>query len=211
KTGNDVFIYFNKIQQLKELVNYNFQKIFEASDKQLAPASADKKNKRKPLNAWISVNKDDEVRLTYKRFVQEKTGNKHNIVLSFSPNIENINGDWLSGISLTTDLMLNNKYRLGFGYEFMYNFSGKKTTNISHWGNFRAMVNSEAIGDSWVGISLGYLIKQKGDFFDNNKFRLGIPVRYDNFTITPEIYFKKPFKSADKKDKYFGVKISFGL
>ncbi len=208
-TYADVFVYFDKIQQLEELSQYDIEKILKEGDEKLATVSADKKNKRRPLEAWLSVDKDNSVGLVYQKLIQRFSTNF--ISLSFSPNIENINGSWLSGIEPNIGVVFNDKWRLDFGYEFKYNFSDKHTTNISHWGNFRAMVKSKFFSNDWVGISAGFLFKQRGDFFDNHKFRFGFPVSYDNFTVTPEFYTKGFFKKTEKDNAYFGVKISFSL
>ncbi len=208
-TYADVFIYFDTIKQLEELSQYDIEKILKKGDEKLAPASADKKNKREPLEAWLAVDKDNNVGLTYQSFNPRISTSF--LTLWLSPNIENINGSWLAGIEPNIGVMFNDKWRLDFGYEFKYNFSDRHTTNSSHWGNFRAMVKSRFISDGWVGLSFGYLLKERGDFFNNHKFRFGIPVTYDNFTVTPEFYMKYFFKTGNKENKYFGVKISFGL
>ncbi len=207
---SDFFLYFDNTKQLEELLQYDIEKILKEGDEKLAPALADRKNKRRPLRAWLSVDKENNVGLTYQEFIPKKYIQDY-LNLSFTPNVENINGSWLSGIGLNMDLILDSKWRFGLGYEFMYNFTERHTTNISHWANFRAMAKSEAVAKSWVGISFGYLVKQRGYFFDNNKFRLGFPVTYDNFTVTPEIYYKGVFKNSKKENKYFGIKISFNL
>ncbi|MBS9768888.1 MAG: hypothetical protein KGV44_15305 [Flavobacteriaceae bacterium] len=207
KIGNDVFIYFDKIEQIKELLKYDLQQIFTACDKKLDPASADRKHKRRPLQAWLSVDKNNQARLDYQKFLTKKKGLYFAII--FSPNIENINGSWLPGLEATLNFVLGSECRLGIGSEFKYNFSEQKKTNTSLWLNGRVMFKDD--GDVWGGLSLGYLLKQRGDFFDNNKFRLGLPVAYRNFTVTPEFYFKRFFKRAEEDNEYFGVKISFGL
>lgn len=205
----EVFVYFNTIKQLEELAQYDIKKIHKKADEKLVGVSADKKNKRRPLEAWFTVDKDDNVGLTYKEFIQRFSTNF--LSLNFSPNIENINGSWLSGIEPCVGVVFNNKYRFDLGYEFKYNFSDRHTTNISHWANFRARIKSGFVSKDWVGISVGFLVKERGDFFDNHKFRFGFPVSYDNFTVTPEFYTKGFFKKAEKDNAYFGVKISFGL
>ncbi len=56
-----MFIYFDTIKQLEELAQYDIKKIYKKADEKLVAVSADKKNKRRPLEAWLTVDKDDNV------------------------------------------------------------------------------------------------------------------------------------------------------
>ncbi len=212
KKGNNVYIYFDKIQQLKELENYNFEQILKNSDKQLDPASADRKNKRRPLRAWLSVDENDEVGLTYQKFLRKNKRHYFYIDL-INSYIENVNGNWLVGTGIGINYVLNSDFRFGLRWEGMYNFSDKQETNINQWVDM-SVATSEArdYGISWFGFSFGYLVDKRGDFFNNHKFRIGIPFNISqNVTVTPQFYFKDFFKTSKDTEEYFGVRLSFSF
>ncbi len=210
---SDLYIYFDSFNQLEELLDYDIEKILKSSDKKLFIAASDKKNKRTPLQAWLSVDKSDNVGLTYQKFVQKKRKHPDYLYFGISPNIENINGKWLAGCSIDLAYVLNANTRFGISYEGMYNFSETQETNISEWLDVSVAASTRTMGGiGWIGISLGYLVNHKGGFFDNHKFRIGAPFSIsENITVSPEIYFKDFFKESKDGNEYLGVKVSFHL
>ncbi len=210
---SDLYIYFDSLNQLEELLDYDIEKILKSSDEKLLAAASDKKNKKTPLKAWLSVDKSDNVGLTYQKFVNKKRKFPDYLYFRVSPNIENVNGRWLVGCSIDLAYVLNANTRFGISYEGMYNFSETQETNISEWLDVSFALSERTIGGlGWGGISLGYLVNHKGGFFDNHKFRMGFPFSIsERVTITPEFYFKDFFKQSKEENEYLGVKISFHL
>ncbi len=210
---SDLHIYFDNINQLEELLHYDIEKILQKGDEKLVSEAKDRKNKRKLLKAWLSVDKNNEVGLTYNEFVHKEEKYKDYFCLGISPSIQNINGNWLSGVSLDIGLVLNAKYRFGISYEAMYNFSEDNKANRAEWIDLSTELKTNFLENDWWGISMGYLINHRGgDFFDNHKFRIGLPITTSrSFTVTPEFYFKDFFKESKEENEYFGVKISFNL
>lgn len=209
---SDVFIYFDTIEQLEELEKYNMENILKEGDGALELAVNDRKKRRMPLKAWLSVNEYNQVGLTYQKFI-EKESLPDYLTVSYSPNIENINGDWLAGVGFNLAFYLSRKgvyfYRISLGYEGMFKFEGNKTNN-GQWVDLGYAINGERIGLSWFGFSLGYLVDRRGDFFDNHKFRMGFPTDIGtHITVTPLFYFKDFFKESPVDEEFFGVKISF--
>lgn len=60
----------------------------------------------------------------------------------------------------------------------------------------------------WLGMSVGYLVRRNGDFFDKNTFRAAL--QFGNNTqriqVVPEFYFSDNFKTA-----YPGIRFKFGF
>ncbi|MGZ2371175.1 hypothetical protein ACXR6G_15460 [Ancylomarina sp. YFZ004] len=205
----ELAIYFDSLEQLKELQSYDFSKVSQSIDAQMH-INGKWVLKNTPLVAWMKVKEDDSVDLIYKRGVHPHP--RDMIVIIGGMSLENIKGNWNGSFYADMSFQFGAKllYKQAFkvGYEWMYDFStGKK--NINHWVSFGYSRNFSLNPSKpdWYGLSLGYLAKGNGDLFKKDSFRLGLSHRiHKNVTLVPQMYFNDCFKNVTP-----GIKIRINL
>lgn len=198
-------IYFDRIDQLKELAKYDFSQILKNTDLQIRKEN-DWYFKSSRFVAWVKINKDNSAEMLHRNTILSPATNQ--IILTGGTSLENVKGEWNGSFYAKMIIQLGKKnlakQAFSFGYEWMYDFSsGEK--NINHWIDMGYQYNfskNPNKGD-WYGLNLGYLAKRNGDLFEKDSFRLGIEKKInENINVVPQIYFHGFFKDA-----YPGVKI----
>lgn len=203
-------IYFDNIKPLEELKAYDFRKIFEKTDQKLKDVFEEGKRKNAPLSAWLSAK--EEIEILDSKFYKVKKSSY--IVSSPSAGIGNINGQWNTLLNFHVGLVLAKKQRytdrFGLSYEFIYSFTDEGN-DLSEWVDLKYARNISKDNNkvNWLGISFGYCIKRRGDFFNKHKYRFGFFKNiYKNIEVSPQFYFNNLFKGKDE-DAYVGVKFLF--
>lgn len=114
------------------------------------------------------------------------------------------------GLTFGKKAVYKNKYFAD--YEIMYDFSAGTTGNPFQTNHFLSLgyqhnFSNNPEKNNWYGASLGYLINRKGDFFEENTFRLRINKQLNKtITVIPEIYFNDSFKNI-----YPGIRFSISF
>ncbi len=205
-----VFIYFNDIEQIKDLATYHWEAISQNEDKALEPVFSDEKHRKNMMKAWLSVDKGDNVKLIYHQFSDVKNVFRHHFIISVAFNLQNINGRWATGCAINSDVIFGK--RLGFraGLESEYIFTPNGDSNRSTWLDLGVWAYDDK--EALAGISFGFLLYKQEAFLNKNKFRISFSKRiFNNTFITPELYFNKFFKKQRVEDTYFALKISYGF
>ncbi|MRT93122.1 hypothetical protein [Ancylomarina sp. 16SWW S1-10-2] len=195
----ELAIYFDSLEQLKELESYDFSKILAGVDLQMTKNSGDVFDKV-PLVSWMKVKEDDSVDMIYTRRVLPHPNDM--ILINGGVTLENVKGEWNGGFYADMIFQMGSKllYKQAFkvGYEWMYDFSSGKQ-NINHWvslGYSRNFSLNPSKPD-WYGLNIGYLAKGNGDLFKKDSFRLGVSYRiHNNVTLVPQMYFNDLFKNV---------------
>ena len=205
----ELAIYFDSLEQLKELQSYDFSQVSQGIDAQMLKNSKSSL-KKTPLVVWMKVKKDNSVNLIYKRDVHPHPSDM--ILINGGVTLENVKGEWNGGFY--TDLIfqfgakLLYKQAFKVGYEWMYDFSSGKQ-NINHWVSlgYSRNFSLNPSKPEWYGLNLGYLAKGNGELFKKDSFRLGVSHRInDNVTLVPQMYFNNVFKNVTP-----GIKIRINL
>ncbi|PKQ61696.1 hypothetical protein BZG02_14830 [Labilibaculum filiforme] len=197
--NSQIAIYFDRIDQLKELTKYDFSQILKNTDQQIRKEN-DWYFKSSRFVAWVKINKDNSAEMLHRNTILSPATNQ--IILSGGTSLENVKGEWNGTFYAKMTFQLGNKnlakQAFSLGYEWMYDFSSGKE-NINHWvdlGYQRNFSKNPNKGD-WYGLNLGYLVKRNGDLFEKASFRLGIEKKInDNISVVPQIYFNDIFKDA---------------
>ena len=205
----ELAIYFDSLEQIKELQSYDFSQVSQGIDAQMLKNSKSSL-KKTPLVVWMKVKKDNSVNLMYKRDVHSHPNDM--ILINGGVSLENVKGEWNGSFYADMIFQLGRKllYKQAFkvGYEWMYDFSSGEQ-NINHWVSlgYSRNFSLNPSKPEWYGLSLGYLAKRNGDLFNKDSFRLGISHRInDNVTLVPQMYFNNVFKNVTP-----GIKIRINL
>jgi len=207
--NSTIAIYFNTIDQLKELKEMDLKTVLKNADQKIH-AKNENDYSEVPFTAWFKSDQNYQSNLLYQRNSRPFSNDQINIIGGTS--IENTKGEWLGSAYLGLDLILGAKnefkHCFSFRYEWMYDFSsGNK--NINHWlvCGYANNTSWDSNKINWQGLEFGYLISRKGDLFNKDTFRLGSKQKiYGSLYVTPQIYFNKFFK-----DVIPSVKISVGF
>jgi len=193
-------INFDSIEQLEELISYNFDQILKNTDAQLHTTENAYLNNN-PFIAWIEVKADNSAKLLHKRQITDIATN--NIWISGGTFLENVKGNWNGGFYANMTFELGDKLMpkdaFSMEYEFMYDFSSTNNPNINHWMSlgYARNLSKNPNKTNWLGLSLGYLVKQEGDLFEKDSFKLGVNKRLSkNISIVPQMYFNDFFKNV---------------
>lgn len=205
----ELAIYFDRLEQLKELGSYNFSNVLKDIDTEMHTMSKGEL-KKTPLVVWTKVKEDDSLDLIYKREVHPHPNDM--LLINGGVTLENVKGEWNGGFYADMIFQFGAKqlYKQAFkvGYEWMYDFSSGKQ-NINHWvslGYSRNFSLNPSKPD-WYGLNIGYLAKGNGELFKKDAFRLGISHRiHDNVTLVPQMYFNHFFKNVTP-----GIKLRINL
>ncbi len=208
-----VKIYFKEFSQLDGLLMMDLLTILtdisDSIEKNLDSETITKRLKRLSFSSYYKV---DDAGVPVHKYLQTYP-NSDVLLLSIGAGIENIKGSWMGGFSASLGLKFAKKtvYKslYSIGYDWLYDFTTPEEKNINHFLDFKYSRNfsKNPSRGSWYGISLGYLIKQQGDFFAENTFRLGVSKTIKgSFKIEPAMYFNNFFK-----DVYPGIKVSWDM
>ncbi|MCU4174765.1 hypothetical protein [Carboxylicivirga sp. N1Y90] len=202
-------VHFSDMSQLNKLLDYDFEKI----NNELAASFKEEEYKflkRKPFSSWIKVNDKSETTLEYNQIPEHPTDV---IQLSAGTGLQSIKSVWLGSFHARMTLILPrkmvDKHSFTFGYQWLYNFTSPSEKNINEFIDVGYAFNfsDSPSKDKWAGIDIGFLIKRRGDFFDNNTFRLGLYTNLNkSVTVGPQMYFNDFFKNV-----YPGVNINIAI
>lgn len=195
----ELAIYFDKLEQLKELESYDYSNVLKGVEAQMNVTSKSWLRET-PMVVWMKVKEDKSVDLIYKREIHPHPNDM--ITLTGGMSLENIKGNWNGSFyaDMTFQFGAKQLYKQAFklGYEWMYDFSSGKQ-NINHWVSlgYSRNFSLNPTKPEWYGLNLGYLAKGNGDLFKKDAFRLGVSHRiHDNVTLVPQMYFDGFFKNV---------------
>ncbi len=205
-----VFVHFNSINQLRELLEYDFDVI----DDNLANAFSDeqyKKLKRKAFTSWIDVDENKNTHIAYNDYVLNSS--RDEIVLSANAALNNVKGDWLGSFQTHMSVVFSSKIftkqSFNLSYEWMYNFTSPNEKTVDGFLDLGYSINTSSNPDKekWFGMQLGYLIDRNSEFFEKNTCRLSFLSKInDGISIGPQMYFNGFFK-----DVYPGINLNVSL
>jgi len=203
-------IHFDKVEQLKELLNTDLTKTFKEIDKQLQQ-SGEYQLSELPFSAWLKIKDDSSAKLLNKQNLIPQSVDQ--IILSGGTALENVKGNWNGSIYANMTFQLGSKatpkHAVKLEYEWMYDFSSSSDRNINHWISlgYAQNLSRDPNKTNWLGTTFGYLVKRKGDLFDKDTFRIGVTKRiHKNVSVEPQLYFNNFFK-----DVYPGFRIKIHL
>lgn len=207
--NSELAIYFDKLEQLKELESYDFSIVLKDIEAQMNTSNKGWL-KKTPLVVWMKVKQDKSVDLIYKRAVHPHPNDM--IVLNGGIALENVKGEWNGSFYADMILQFGAKLRyqqaFKLGYEWMYDFSSGEQ-NINHWVSlgYSRNFSMNPSRPNWYGLTLGYLAKGNGDLFVKDSFRLGVSHRvHKNVTLVPQVYFNDFLKNVTP-----GIKLRINL
>nr|WP_319399773.1 hypothetical protein [uncultured Carboxylicivirga sp.] len=202
-------VHFNNIDQLEELLDYNFEDITNNLETLLAKGKRDSK-KRIAFTAFVKIDDNKQPEILQTAFLP---GNNDVIQLSAGSGMQGIKGDWLGSFNAQATMILTrkgiDKHAISFSYEWLYNFTTPNEKYINEFIDLGYAHNfsKNPDKDNWMGISFGFMTKRRGEFFSNNTYRLGLNTRLNkNLAIGPQMYFNDFFK-----DVYPGVNVTITL
>ncbi len=202
----EAIIHFSTIDQLREIVNFDYEKINE----NLLSIYEGKENnylKRKPFSSWINVNPNFETELIYNQIPNHPTDL---IQLSAGTGLQSLKGEWLGSFDAKMTLIFSqkmvDKHAITIAYQWMYNFTSPTEKYVNDFIDFGYAYNFSSIPkkDRWAGINFGMLVNRKGEFFEKNTLRLGLYTNLSkSITVGPQMYFHGFFKNV-----YPGIKLN---
>lgn len=207
--NSQLAIYFDTLDQLRELESYDFSKVLINIDLQMHEKPI-WSLKGAPHVSWFNINNDHSTKLLHQRTVTPH--NNVQINLSSGTSLENIKGNWNGSFYTVWTIQLGGKmgakHAFTLGYEFMYDFSSGKQ-NVNHWVDLGYSPNTSLNPNKprWYFLSVGYLATQAGDLFKEDSFRIGVNKQINkHVSIVPQIYFNDFFKNATPG---FKIRINF--
>ncbi len=206
---NNIIIYFDTIEQLKEMTQYKWDDILKNTDNTVEKKIDEKSLRRYAFSLWAKTTPDNNSEYRYSKVNSSYSQNA--LEITANTGLCYIKDRWNMSINLQMDLLLHQKgllrYKIGLNYETMFDFKNGKR-NINQWLDLSYSQKLPFFKYSWTNISLGYLIKKQGDLFKKNTFRMGFETYIKNtgISVTPQLYFEGFFKKG-----YPGVKIGISL
>ncbi len=196
------------LQQLKDL-----EKFTEASFvSKIETAETHIPSGKKKINGWLSWNGKDNFDT---QFVGESSPfSLDMLILEAGVGAGVIKNQWANDIN----------FRVGFGFankglqRNLYYAEFKMYYDFSDTDNFFSINSFVSLGwehnfssnfekEKWVGVSLGYLVDRKTDFFKENTWKLALRKRINpTVSVSPELYFNGFFNNV-----YPGVQIGINF
>lgn len=111
------------------------------------------------------------------------------------------------GLGFARKGMIRNIYSVG--WDMMYDFSDSNDNKFYQLNHFVSLgwehnFSNSPLENKWYGLSVGYLVKQNGDFFKENTFRVSVRKKInDTVSLRPELYFNDFFQNI-----YPGIRVS---
>ncbi|MCU4163520.1 hypothetical protein [Carboxylicivirga caseinilyticus] len=203
------FIHFNSIEQLDELLLYDFEKIIQNVE-ELLSKKENKYASNKLFTAYIRIDSNAQPDLIK---IDIARGPMDVIQLSAGSGLQSLKGQWLGSFNAQAAIIFTrkgiDKHAFSFTYEWMYNFTTPDQKYVNEFIDLGYSYNfSRTIGkDEWVGLTFGFMTKQRGEFFANNTYRLGLNTRLNkHLGVGPQIYFNDFFQNV-----YPGINVSISI
>lgn len=204
----NITIHFNTIKQLEELKAYNFHEILKNADTEII-LNKQTCSRTRSLVVWLNVNKEFSVN----QITHTISGVNNFFYATLGTGLNNVKGHWNASFFGSLTYVHRNSLKplmaISYIYEYMYDFSETNHTNINVWQGLKYAINVSPSNQKtdWVGLSVEYLAKPKGDLFKDNSFRIGFEKSlYDNISIVPQMYFNDFFKNV-----YPGINIKVNI
>ncbi len=111
------------------------------------------------------------------------------------------------GFGIARKGILKNQYYVS--YNLLFDFMEESKTNLNGFLNvgYRRNLSNNIDKPNWLGVELGYLIKNQGDLFGKNTFKFGVNWELGKYvSISPQLYL-----SNDGKDFYPALRLGIGF
>ena len=199
--------YLLNLQDLKKISDKTFSQQISNADI-LLPVG------RKKINGWLTMNADGNFDSHFLDEASPLTSDM--LILNAGVGAGIVKNQWVNDISFKIGLAFGEKglqQNLYFAeFKMVYDFSNASGDNIFSVNSFvtagwehNFSKNSEK--EKWFGLSLGYLVSRKTDFFEKNTWKFAINKRINQtISISPEFYFNGFFKNI-----YPGVQVGISF
>lgn len=126
-----------------------------------------------------------------------------------------IKSTWVADLSAEVFFLFNKKgilkYNPYVSTNLVFDYDSENNFNVNSFLNlgFRWNQNKKNESPDWLGVEVGYLIKQEGDLFGDNTVKLGLNwslVKGRSVYVSPQLYFTDNFNSI-----YPAIRIGIGL
>ncbi len=202
-----VRIYLDKLEDATKTTSVGFTEKLSKADAQIP-------DNRKKTNGWLILGQDNNFQTYFLDEIPPITTDQLEITAGIGTGLvkNQLVTDFHFRIGLTFGKKAVYKNKYFADYEIMYDFSGGTNANPFQTNHFLSLgyqhnFSNNPEKNNWIGASLGYLINRKGDFFEENTFRLRINKQLNKtITVNPEIYFNDSFKNI-----YPGVRFSISF
>jgi hypothetical protein len=190
--------YLTELQDLITISSDLFNLQIESAEK-LIPDG------RKKINGWLTFN--DEGNFDTHFLDETSPATLDMLNLSVGVGVGIIKNQWVNDISFKIGLGFMNKglERNVYFAEFKmyYDFSNASNDNIFSINSFVSVgwehnYSKTFEKEKWFGLSAGYLVDRKTDFFEKNTFKIAVHKRINQtISISPELYFNGFFKNIN--------------
>jgi len=208
--NSNLAIYFDKIEQLRELMTLNFPEVLKNIDQQIGktPMST---LKEVPFVAWLKVDKNNTAELSYQK--NTFSFNKDQILFTGGGGITYVNQAWNGSVCADMVFQLGEKMistqSFTIGYEWMYDLTSGEKDN-GHWINlgYSRNYSRNPKKPRWFGLTLSHLIiNNNSDAFYERTFRVGLNHRFHkHLSLEPQLYFDAAFLDVN-----LGLKLKIHL
>ncbi len=202
-----VLFYLKEIAHLKKFSGDSFEN-------QISVAQALIPGGRKKINGWLNWNGSDNFD---SHFLSETSPYSLDMLhLSAGIGAGAVKNQWVNDIN----------FRIGFGfgtkgiyrniyyaeYKLVYDFSETGNDNIFSINSFLSLgwehnFSNNLEKENWIGLSVGYLVSRKTDFYEKNTWKISMQKRINQtVSVSPELYFNEFFKNI-----YPGVQVGINF
>ncbi len=192
---NNIIIYFDTIEQLKEMTQYKWDEILKNTDNTVEKKIDKKSLKRHAFSLWSKTTIDNNSEYRYSKI--NPNYSQDALELTANLGLGYIKDRWNTSINLQMLLLLHKKnqqkYRIGLNYETMFDFKNGER-NINQWLDISYSQKLPAIKYGWTNIK------------DTFRFGFKSYIKNTGINVTPQLYFNGFFKNA-----YPGLKIGISF
>ena len=188
--------YLNELQDLKKISG-------ELIKEQISKAGALIPDGRKKINGWLTLNDQGGFDSNFLDEASPVTSDM--IVLTAGVGAGVIKNQWANDINFKVGFAFGNKglqRNLYFAeFKMVYDFSNASSDNLFSVNSFLTLgwdhnFSKNYEKEKWFGLSFGYLVDRKTDFFEKNTWKFAINKRINQtISVSPEIYFNGFFKN----------------